>query len=80
VTGNYQYDVAQEQIADQVREADHWRRAAAARAPATGTKPPSRLVRISRRLARRRLPEPTATLVAQKIMGVTRRAATATGA
>jgi hypothetical protein len=52
MTGSYQYTIGQEQIADRLREADRQRLSATGRAHKTRTTRPSRLVRISRRLAR----------------------------
>jgi hypothetical protein len=52
MTGSYQYTIGRERIADLVREADRQRLSVTGRAQTTRIKRPSRLLRISRRLAR----------------------------
>ena len=52
MTGNHQYTVVQEQIADRVREAQLWRLASGERGQTTRTRRPARLLHVWQRLAR----------------------------
>jgi hypothetical protein len=52
MTGNYQYTMAQQRIAELIGEADRERLAAPGPSRAARTDRPSRLLRISRRLTR----------------------------
>jgi hypothetical protein len=52
MTGNYQYTIGQQRIADLLREADRERLAAPDRSETTHTERPSRATHITRRLTR----------------------------
>jgi hypothetical protein len=49
MTSHHHYIIGRERIADLLRQADHQRQAATTRAQTTRAKPPTRLLRISRR-------------------------------
>jgi hypothetical protein len=52
MTGNYQYTIGQQRIADLIREADRERLAVPGISQTTRTEQPSRLLQITRRLTR----------------------------